>query len=293
VVVGLADTPGYQQAFSWTSSGGMVPLNGFNSPESRAFGVSADGSVVVGSQDYPGSAVLWTMQGNTITGMTDLALGTGTTRSTAFGVSADGKVAVGNLMPSMQITEAFRWTQATGTVGLGSLSGSVENNVGYSSATAASADGSVIVGTAVAAPGPNGPSERFRWTAAGGMQGLGFLPGTTQSAAYAVSADGSVVVGFSAGATEEAFIWTASGGMQSLQDVLAKYGLGSALASNDLGVASGISADGTTIVGNGAEGAWIITIPTPTPAACGLGFEPAPILLALLWLWNRMKRNSI
>jgi hypothetical protein len=36
----------------------------------------------------------------------------------AYGVSANGLVAVGNVMPSTQVTEAFRWTQATGIMGL-------------------------------------------------------------------------------------------------------------------------------------------------------------------------------
>jgi uncharacterized membrane protein len=100
------------------------------------------------------------------------------------------------------------------------------------------------------------------------MQGLGFLPGTTQSTAYAVSADGSVVVGVSSGAISEPFIWTASGGMQSLQDVLTnQYGLGSELSGWNLVSATGISADGTTIVGGGTQGAWIATIPEPSTLA--------------------------
>src|SRR5262245_47092881 len=65
-------------------------------------------------------------------------------------------------------------------------------------ATGVSADGSVVVGSSSSATsGPN-PDDReaFRWTAATGMVGLGFLPGGTfsDSGAFGVSADGSVVV---------------------------------------------------------------------------------------------------
>jgi uncharacterized membrane protein len=40
-----------------------------------------------------------------------------------------------------------------------------------------------------------GQRRAFRWTASGGMQDLGTLPGGDGSMAYGVSADGSVVVG--------------------------------------------------------------------------------------------------
>jgi probable HAF family extracellular repeat protein len=67
-------------------------------------------------------------------------------------------------------------------VGLGDLPGGVFE----STATAVSADGSVIVGTGASASG----NQAFRWTGGGGMQGLGALPGGVfLSGAYGVSAD--------------------------------------------------------------------------------------------------------
>jgi probable HAF family extracellular repeat protein len=73
--------------------------------------------------------------------------------------------------------------------GLGDLAGGSFS----SSAYAASADGDVIVGDGQSASG----QEPFRWTSAGGMVGLGHLPGDTAGFGAAVSADGSVVVGVS------------------------------------------------------------------------------------------------
>jgi uncharacterized membrane protein len=91
--------------------------------------------------------------------------------------------------------------------------------LGPGSATAASADGSVVVGRHPRLAGPEGGSPRaFRWTAATGAVGLGVLPGHTSSEANGASADGPVVVGVStlhAGEASDArrFRWTSAGGM--------------------------------------------------------------------------------
>jgi hypothetical protein len=88
------------------------------------------------------------------------------------------------------------------------------------------------------------------------MVGLGFLPGNNSSIAYAVSGDGSVVVGTSYQASftdlaSKAFRWSQSTGMQSISGLLAASGVnttGWMLAS-----ATGVSADGTMIVGLGSD----------------------------------------
>ena len=118
----------------------------------------------------------------------------GGNQSEANGVSADGAVVVGwsNFPGGAQ--QAFRWTQATGAVGLGFLPGG--GGLFGSQATAVSANGSVVVGASIIPLGPGtGVDEAFRWTQATGMVGLGFLPGGSSSTARGVSADGLVIVG--------------------------------------------------------------------------------------------------
>ncbi len=159
----------------------------------------------------------------------------------ASAVSADGSVVVGFGTSASGYSEAFRWTEASGMVGLGYLPGGVNSR-----ATGVSADGSVVVGdgnTTVAI-------EPFRWTAGSGMVGLGNLSQRYNiGRANGVSADGSVVVGDSdvehpsdsIGSTPEAFRWTAGSGM---------VGLGSLDAKDPYSEAWAASADGSVVVGD-------------------------------------------
>jgi len=143
----------------------------------------------------------------------------------AFGnaISANGKIVVGWLdgVPA-------RWTAETGFQKLEALSEPVDGG----EALAVSADGSVIGGSATLSSG-DGP---FRWTANTGVVSL-LLP--SDSMVVGVSADGNAMaVGRGVGAGTIAFRWTPAGGTQEIGD-LGAYG-----------VVSGISADGTVIVGS-------------------------------------------
>ena len=173
-------------------------------------------------------------------------------QSVARGVSADGSIVVG-WGSSANGTEAFRWAQATGMVGLGDLPGGISS----SDARGVSADGSIVVGRGSSANGTDAyGTEAFRWAQATGMVGLGDLPGGLfYSDASGVSADGSVVVGSSKSASSggtgtgrtEAFRWAQATGMVGLGD------LPGGLFYSD---ASGVSADGSVVVGvsEGANG---------------------------------------
>src|SRR5262249_20178086 len=77
-------------------------------------------------------------------------------------------------------------------------------------AFAVSADGTVVVGQAISAMGP----EAFRWTATSGIEGIGDLPGGEfSSIAFGASGDGTVIVGQGrSGPALEAFRWTQANG---------------------------------------------------------------------------------
>src|SRR5262245_35845096 len=105
--------------------------------DSQAFGISADGSVVVGAGDSGYRAFRWTSAG----GMQELF--SGIYYSAAYGISSNGSVIVGEYDPTGSSgTRAFRWTQAGGLVEL-PMPASWQ-----AGAHSASADGSVISGWA-------------------------------------------------------------------------------------------------------------------------------------------------
>lgn len=226
-----------------------------NYVESFGIAMSADTNVVAGlATNNLGNqqAFRWTQA----TGMTGLGFLPGYSSSHASAISADGSTIAGYVFDQNGMYQAMYWTQATGMVGIGSLPTAPGQN---SFANAVSANGSVIVGSAVADGAFN--NHAFRWTQATGIQDLGTLPGGAYSYAVAVSADGSIVAGGS-GATGSgnfgfAFRWTQATGMQKLSDLLAVRGI-SPGPGMVLGAAAYMSDDGKITVGNltGPGGSW-------------------------------------
>lgn len=116
-----------------------------------------------------------------------------------------------------------------------------------STASAVSADGSVVVGS-YSTTGLPALVRALRWSQSGGTIDLGVLPGLRLSSPAGVSADGSVVVGTSSNPVAlqwRAFRWTASGGLSDL----------GGLNGGNESFAFGVSADGTVVVGQARDGA--------------------------------------
>ena len=212
----------------WSQQPAITWLGTLGGSLSRAYSVSADGSVVVGwayNNFSVSRAFRWTEEG-----MQDLGALPGSFVSYAYGVSADGSVVIGGGWNSDEQTRALRWAngvlQDLGTLG------------GYDSgAYGVSADGSVVVGFSTLA---NNARRAFRWTAQSGMVDLGVLPGGNYSHAYGVSADGSVVVGvaFNADGNQRALRWR-NNTIESLGTLPGETQSG----------AWGASADGSVVVG--------------------------------------------
>jgi probable HAF family extracellular repeat protein len=242
-------------AFASAARGAVVPnfqglgfLPGGNVPYSTAGAISRDGQTVVGTSTEGSnfSVFRWTPAG----GMTAVGITRPTTSGDmAAGVSDDGSVIVGEHSVGFGGQRyAYRFTPGGGIQNLGTLP--VPGNPGgetNSRATAVSADGSVVVGQSDGAGATGGwRYQAFRYTPAGGMQGLGYLSaGGTTSDAADVSADGQVVVGSSEYASTSnayhAFRWTPTGGMVSLGDLP---------GGTDTSFAAAVSSDGNVVVGN-------------------------------------------
>lgn len=205
VVVGTAtigpESPEFDlrnEAFRW-ENGVMTGLGRLRGTQfSRAFGVSADGTLIVGdsfSRKGSGRAEAFRWKNGLMHGLGTLAPDGG---SGAEAISADGRVIVGHAFSVSRGFEAFRWTRGAMT-SLGIPGGG--NDFTY--ATAVSANGSIIVGW--------GESEQtsataaYIWDAARGARVLADVlrddyeittEGWQLLQATGVSDDGKTIVGY-------------------------------------------------------------------------------------------------
>jgi uncharacterized membrane protein len=233
----------------WTAEGGMFDLDpSFDPGTDHARDVSAAGDAAVGNRapgpSGPGVPYLWTQAGGTEL----LALLPGGDEGIAWAIASDGSLIAG-YSSTAGGEEAVRWTSASAVSGLGFLPG------GFSASRAfgLSSDGTTIVGRSQVGevepiPGLFRPlHEAFRWTAAGGLEGLGQLTSdpNASSEARAVSDDGNTVVGSGGNNplafVSEAFRWTSAGGM---------VGLGVLPGGTGSSTASGVSGDGSLVIGH-------------------------------------------
>jgi uncharacterized membrane protein len=161
-----------------------------------ARGISADGAALIAQFD---TGFRWTSSG----GWQPIGIA-----SNIFGLSQDGSTAVGQTVPGgTGVGRAFYWRPPAAPVQLD-----------FGVANAASADGSVIIGSVLESASAR--YVAFRWTLAGGYEFLP-RPAGDSGAAQGVSADGSVVVGTFADSTSQppfnrGFIWSAAAGVSEV-----------------------------------------------------------------------------
>lgn len=178
------------------------------------YAATNNGSTIVGynGNAYP-SGFVWKPTGS-------FPLG-----NTASGVSEDGSVVVG-WRDSGAKTEPFRWTSATGTVGLGLFGNASTYAIGVSP------DGQSVYGHAYAA----GQTNFFSWTTGGGYVPTGTVVGNING----VSANGSVYIGSQ---------YTYSGFVPFRYSTDTGYKQLGTLGGYASALPYGISADSTSIVG--------------------------------------------
>jgi len=235
VVAGTSNyADGLNEAFIWTSSGGIVGLGFANrTHESAAGGISANGQVVDGTADgtekgdIPMVAFWWTAK----TGIE--AFNDQKAASSAFGLNRNGSMMAGN-----EGDEAVRWTK--GDIHAESLGflGEANSESGFSLETGMDATGDNIVGRS--STSTVGQSEAFIWN--GSMTALGFPGSDNLSVANGIGGDAKTVVGYGLPPDSDettAFYWTLLSGIQAL----------SGPAGLPYTIANAVSNNGSIIVG--------------------------------------------
>lgn len=246
VIVGQTDIFGGDLcAAIWTNGSlTILPLNG--AVEMAATAVSADGLTVAGwaVDGASRSDAFYRVGANNAV---SLATEFGPLHSRATGVSGNGSLIVGTISDDFYgtpfVRRGFIYSVGGSHTVINPSSGgpAAFSSRGYTEMTGISADGSTSIGYAYSVPGlPAGDALGFRRASNGTITALGTLGGSW-SIPNAVSANGAVIVGQSAnGTTEEAFVHR-NGTMT---------GLGF-LPGGSTSNATGISADGSVVVGYG------------------------------------------
>jgi probable HAF family extracellular repeat protein len=260
----------------WTAAEGAVDISCHRGNNAEATDISDDGTVIVGYTDtvsnmasfYNEAFVYHPGEGSTV-GLGDLDVLPGeddyqNINSAAYAVSGDGTIVAGSGIETSIIPNAMYWTESTGMVNIKPGSDSFNQ----SCMMGVSRDGTILIGQS--GPFPLFDIQAAIWTKQTEMQILGRLDGyDSESCALGISDDLSTIVGWATDGYGEyaAFLWKEPLGMVNLQEYL-RDTYGCDLSGWTLTEATGISADGLTITGNGINPdgqyeAWLVTIPEP------------------------------
>jgi uncharacterized membrane protein len=184
-VVGPTKAPGEYRVGSWSAATGLIDTG---IAAGSAFGVSADGKIVVSYRTDPNNpsgpdvnAFFWTNGGGA------QAVAPGYRNSIAQSISADGVYIAGTAtLTSHGLSFAYRWSVGTGLVDLGY----------EGTAHALTADGSTVVGGRFKTGVGDVP---LTWDAAAHEVDLGLPTGLSQGVALDISGDGKLIVGAGGG----------------------------------------------------------------------------------------------
>jgi uncharacterized membrane protein len=185
IVMGLialaATVSGIPTATAASDAAGPPVFTPLGPLDANVLSMSADGSILVGTDIFGSSAFSWTPRRGT------QLLGPG---GGQVSISRDGSSIVGDVEVHGQHTAA-QWRRGTVWRSVGGYPGSAGCGLDLSNAFAVADGGSVVVGL-----GWDGcHATGFRWEASTGMVSLGSLDGFA-SRANDVNADGSVIVGW-------------------------------------------------------------------------------------------------
>ncbi len=199
-----------------------------------------------------------------------IAMPTGVTVTGAFarGISGNGSIIAGFLRRGTSPSNPAGWVNVNGGAGPSAILPDLPGGTDLGEVYGVSNDGSTVVGWGTDPAG----FPAVKWTGgptAWAPAALALRPGSTRATAYAVNANGSRIVGESIlGATSEAVFWDGNT-VNSLADAIVAAG-GFVPAGVLLVSASGISGDGTVIVGEAVidgliDSAFVATLPPPNP----------------------------
>jgi probable HAF family extracellular repeat protein len=246
-IVGYADDGTVYQAVLWNGASAPTLVDGTASfASSRATGISSNGTTIVGYGDSGSRDDAFYHVGGSLTSMAATFTGQA---SRAAGVSADGNLIVGTVadsFSSMGMASGFIFNRSTSASTLVDATGLFSAaGLNLTTLTAISGNGQIAVGYAFNDTVSTTPSDArafsYNTAGVGTYTALGKLGGAfSWSIARAVNSTGTVIVGQSSNllGKSEAFVYQ-TGTMT---------GLGF-LGTGDESAATGVSADGTVIVG--------------------------------------------
>ena len=227
--------------FRWTPADGLVGIGGPGWNSAGNVDISRDGTSITATTtggDGITRASVWA-GGTSWTQLPGLGGVSGTSESSSYANNGDGSMVVGLAWINAGSAHAFTWTQATGTVDLGTT---VPNR--STRANDVSADGMVVVGWQDLA---DGTRQGARWV--NGVQSLFTYTDPNQvtfpcGEAQTVNADGSLVAGNNIfGGGNEAWFWSAATGQTALLPNLPGQPL------SNRAIPAGMVDDGSWIVG--------------------------------------------